>query len=78
MEQPNNQCQPGECVRGWISGELVAEKDWETASENFLKKVDEFNTTHEAIPHPGFVVKSVFCMNCGHLLPESPEKPYGL
>ena len=37
--------------------------------KQFNQAVDEFRTSHEAVPHPGLIVWFKYCPKCGVKLP---------
>jgi len=44
---------------------LIKESEYETVVVEFRAKVDEFNTTRKAVPHPGQFITFEYCPKCG-------------
>lgn len=63
-------CPDGQCVRGVISGDEVAETAWDKAVSDLEIKITDFNTRgmRQQVNHPGFVLKAKYCRNCGRKL----------
>lgn len=56
------------CTVGMIGTRRINEGDWQQASADFDKVIEDWNecTKRFAIPHPGFANKFVYCPNCGY------------
>ncbi len=48
-----------------ISGQFVHAHDWAQKIALLDAKIHFFNTTKQAVPHPGFVARCKFCPSCG-------------
>jgi len=60
-------CVKGMCIAGLTGSTPINVEDWERAVDEFEKVIEVWNvkTRRFAIPHPGFVHKSNFCVKCG-------------
>lgn len=53
------------CVLGLVGGKFVKEGNWFLAVEKFKEKIDRFNNSRKAIPHPGRIIEFKYCPVCG-------------
>lgn len=72
-------CERKKCIVGVIAGEPVPMDEWVDRLEGWDDQVKRFNTSSEALPHPGFAFEIRYCSNCGNPVMEfhgqSPDDP---